>query len=138
MNEDRWDCDFSTFVEELQMAPLIARDAGKRQRFIARFHREIAFVSLYLNLLAITGGANELAAQEPGECDLCAKPLAEGGFYVDGQIKDGSWANLCPNCYADNGTGIGWGIGQLYQQRPNETWQCIAGGDPNPPREQDD
>ncbi len=114
MEQDIWDCDFEAFVRNLQVAGLITRNPQRRRDFIAKFRREIALVSLYLNELSVTGGSNEFHAGPPENCDFCNQPVAGFGFFVDGQT-----------------------IGQLYKARENNTWQCVAGGEPSKPETKD-
>jgi hypothetical protein len=137
MEQDQWDCDLEAFAKNLQFAGLVARDPQRRRDFIAKFHREIALVSLYLNDLSVTGGSSEFYSDPPQDCDFCNQPVSGFGFFVDGQTADGPWANMCPNCYAKMGVGIGWGVGQLYRARENSNWQCIAGGQPSTPETED-
>ena len=99
---------------------------------IAKFSREIAMVTLYLDELSVTG-SNEFHAGPPENCDLCNRSVTGFGFFVDGQTTDSSWANMCPHCYVGKGVGVGWGIGQLYRARENNAWQCVAGGEPSKP-----
>lgn len=135
MERDQWDCDFEAFAGNLQFAGLVARDPQRRRDFLAKFSREIVLISLYLNDLTVTGGSNEFHASPPENCDFCNQPISSFGFFVDGMASDGSWANMCPNCYAGKGAGIGWGIGQLYKVREGNAWQCVAGGQPSGPED---
>jgi hypothetical protein len=84
-----------------------------------------------LNDAGITGG--ERHEGFPGDtCDLCGETLSEAGFYIDGAMLQGGWANMCPGCFAQHGRALGWGRGQLYRGFTNGTevrWFCIAGGD---------
>jgi hypothetical protein len=129
---DCGDTDFEAFVTELQLSSLVRRNPELRYQFCAKFAKELAFVSLYLNDLGVTGGEVEDHGGPPDTCDLCKCPIGEVGFFVDGQTHDGSWANMCPKCYMGHGMGIGWGIGQLYRNCREGRWRCIAGGNPNP------
>ncbi|MCK5547656.1 MAG: hypothetical protein KAI64_01485 [Thermoplasmata archaeon] len=61
----------------------------------------------------------------PEICDLCAKPI--DGFFVDGALKSGSWACMCPECHEIQGIGFGIGSGQLYWL-VGEDWIAIFGG----------
>jgi hypothetical protein len=128
---DRSDTNFEAFVTELQLSALLRRNPELRYQFCARFAKELAFVCLYLDVLGVTGGEVQVHVP-PDTCDFCRRPIAEGDFFVDGQTRDGTLANMCPNCYAEHGTGIGWGIGQLYRNCDEGQCRCIAGGDPNP------
>jgi hypothetical protein len=64
-------------------------------------------------------------------CDFCRRKLADGGLYVDGSVKDGrQWANMCISCFKAKGSGIEWGIGQLYAKQPNDDWRLVLGFPP--------
>ena len=39
---------------------------------------------------------------------------------------NGAGACMCPKCFRLHGTGIGWGIGQLYL-RQNNRWLLVGG-----------
>ncbi len=130
MSKDRWNLQFKEFIEKLQFAVAIHRDPVGRRQFCTRFAKELAFVSLYLDTLDVTGGDAPFHFDPPQHYDFCDAAIEKHGFFVDGETKDGPWANMCPNCYADRGVGIGWGLGQLYRLGPSGTWRCIAGGNP--------
>jgi hypothetical protein len=130
---DKWDCDWAEFTKHLQASGLIKRNPDSRYAFAAKFHKELVFVSLYLNDLAVAGGELVQHPDPPELCDFCRSEIEEVGFFVDGTTKSGAWANMCPHCYVDHGAGIGWGVGQLYRKRANfGPWLCIAGGNPEP------
>jgi hypothetical protein len=64
----------------------------------------------------------------PGACGCCAKDLAQGALFVDGNRKgDSGWANMCAECFLKEGLGIGWGVGQLYQKQAGGTWLLVGG-----------
>ena len=48
------------------------------------------------------------------KCDICGiERMLE---YVDGRTKHGPWANMCMECWRENGCGrLGTGCGQYYQ-----------------------
>jgi hypothetical protein len=57
----------------------------------------------------------------PTVCDMshdrivnCKNPITNE--FVDGRTKQGPWGNLCPNCHARWGVGIGTGFGQRYKK----------------------
>jgi hypothetical protein len=123
-----FETDFESFISALQLAGLIKR-AGGLDRFRKRYHIELALVCLYLRELdVIAPGAEHASA--PFECDLCSSLLSTHGFFVDGATVDGSWANMCAHCYVRAGSGIGWGVGQLYQPSASGRWRLLAGEDP--------
>jgi hypothetical protein len=131
LSEDTWECDFVQFVEQLQKSGFIARNPDARAAFNQKFHKELAFVSLYLNDLKVTGGELTAHPDPPENCDHCARQISKFGFFVDGNTTSGLWSNMCPSCYAEHGIGIGWGVGQLYRKRNSVQWVCIAGGNPD-------
>ncbi|MCX6913947.1 MAG: hypothetical protein NT167_12995 [Verrucomicrobia bacterium] len=44
-----------------------------------------------------------------------------------GQI---TFACMCAECFLENGEGIGWGKGQIYQKQPGGEWLTVAGFPP--------
>jgi hypothetical protein len=46
---------------------------------------------------------------------------------IDAHLKKGGGACVCARCFAEHGTGLGQGKGQLYE-RTQEGWLLIAGG----------
>lgn len=50
-------------------------------------------------------------------CDICEENLnwcANKQWFVDGKIKGGPWALMCPRCFEMYGVGLGLGKGQKY------------------------
>ena len=121
--------DFQSFIHELQTAVLLSRHPRALKSFRTRFHIELAFVCTYLHEIGVMSGVQQ-HVDPPVACDLCKAPLSSRGFFVDGMTEDGSWANMCAQCYIDKGQGIGLGVGQLYKATDNEQWILIGGGDP--------
>ncbi|RLJ59111.1 hypothetical protein BCF46_1255 [Litoreibacter meonggei] len=103
-------------------------------------HRVGLFITL-LNLHNV--GAISLGAEHPDppeSCDLCSKLLSGQPVFIDGQTqRDGNtqfspWANMCSDCFMQEGRGIGWGVGQLYRgviTDGQEGWFLLGGGDPD-------
>lgn len=123
--------DFVAFIQALQETPLRIRhnDTRWRDSFRREFHTELALVCHYMHELGVLGGeAVEFDGSE--KCDFCVRLLTEYGFFVDGVAANGAWASMCPQCYMRNGTGIGWGVGQLYRQVKKQEWQLVAGNAP--------
>jgi len=60
----------------------------------------------------------------PSQCDLCHEAIAAA--FVDGKTSMGPWANMCPDCFAEAGVGLGTGRGQMYQLR-NGQWVKTGG-----------
>ena len=104
-----------------------------RRAMLRRYRREVAALLIGLRSVDVIG-QNTLHSDPPDACDACGTVLADAGVFVDGATGDGmltGWVNLCMPCFLDQGAGIGWGIGQLYDL--NDTgWQLIGGGNQRP------
>lgn len=61
----------------------------------------------------------------PESCDICASPIVDE--FIDGATTLGSWANMCPACFAQMGSGIGPGRGQHYKRDPDIPGANIIG-----------
>jgi hypothetical protein len=59
----------------------------------------------------------------PERCDICETPFGKGrgktDVAIDGATIHGSWAWMCPTCFASYGIGIGLGKGQKYRSMYN-------------------
>jgi hypothetical protein len=113
-----------------------AGDDNTKRAVRREFPLHFALLSFWLNQYGVTGGVQTCAYDPPDDCDLCGVSLSKNGLFIDGQIHDGRWSFMCLGCYAGQGTGIGWGIGQLYRLVGKDgngmaNWICIAGGPPN-------
>jgi hypothetical protein len=53
----------------------------------------------------------------PETCDLCGTMIEKA--FVDGALKHGPWAIMCPFCALAHGVGLGEGKGQLYTECTN-------------------
>lgn len=72
---------------------------------------------------------SEAFAARPGSCDECGVDLRGHRLYVDARYRgEIMWGNLCAECFALKGEGIGWGAGQLYVRLPDDRWILAAGG----------
>ncbi|MFZ1728834.1 MAG: hypothetical protein WBQ23_00095 [Bacteroidota bacterium] len=61
-------------------------------------------------------------------CDLCDCAMNREEFLVDGMVKNSlAFADMCVRCAILYGSGIGRGIGQLYQRCDDGAWRCVAG-----------
>lgn len=145
--------DFGQFVQELRVAANPMASHEQRRSFRTKHSRTLAELMVCLDEIGLIG-ANETHPDPPGNCDLCGVwLLAEMVVFVDGEttrdrteirtptgeaLSMGAWANMCFDCYARHGAGIGWGTGQLYVRRPDERWQSIAGGSPETPEALDE
>lgn len=64
---------------------------------------------------------------EPEKCDLCGRQFELLRFMVDAHLKKDIGACVCALCFQSEGTGLGVGRGQLYENTP-EGWLLVAGG----------
>lgn len=106
------------------------------RRFLVKYKIEIAAILVALRR-AKAIGQNGRPTEVPDNCDRCEAGFIDLGLYFDcatGGEDLGPWSNLCFDCFADAGNGIGWGIGQMYFH-DGDGWQCIGGGDPSPTEE---
>lgn len=76
--------------------------------------------------------ARRWTGKPPACCDLCKAPIAND--FVDGRTIGGPWANMCLDCHAVNGAGLGLGKGQHYRLTKGERhdgrdayWAKVAG-----------
>jgi hypothetical protein len=120
--------DFQQFISDLQDVDMLKGDADLRNTFRNRYRMEVEVVALMLNDIGMSGGECTMHPTPPDACDFCQTDLHRLVWFVDGQTRSGAWANMCNRCFGQNGTGIGWGTGQLYRNRGDKGWQCIAGG----------
>lgn len=97
-----------------------------------RFRAELADLLVGMRMAGIIG-RNERPGDPAENCDICGSQLKEARLYVDGKIDHagGMWGNMCLSCFREQGSGIGWGVGQLYRY-DGFGWQCIGGGNPEP------
>ena len=130
--KDAW-IRFLTALEKIQGI----LDYAERRSFLETFRPESVLLSTWLNELKITGGRPEIAIDPPSNCDLCGTDLSTNALFIDGQIKDSRWSFMCLPCFGEHGTGIGWGVGQLFKlvgenEDGDPRWVCIAGGNLEP------
>lgn len=65
----------------------------------------------------------------PEHCDICSIPLSGEPLFSYGRLRDSpAWANMCADCSAYHGEGIGWGTGQLYRNEGDGKWLMGGGG----------
>ena len=50
----------------------------------------------------------------PPCCNICQGKI--GTVFVDGRMSQGSWADMCWNCFTQHGVGLGTGKGQKYRK----------------------
>jgi hypothetical protein len=64
----------------------------------------------------------------PDRCDLCEISFEGEKYLIDGKIKKHRmWACLCVDCFNEEGSGIGWGVGQLYRKTSEDSWLQVSG-----------
>lgn len=67
-------------------------------------------------------------------CDGCGGSLLVRGLFIVRRLQNQlGWANMCVQCFAERGAGVGWGMGQLYARQPNGDWRLVAGFDDSEP-----
>ena len=71
------------------------------------------------------------AGSTPSACDLCSRPLGAGQgkskTFYDAKTRMGPWGCLCQGCFRTNGLGVGTGLGQRFELRPDGRWHKTAG-----------
>lgn len=61
-------------------------------------------------------------------CDLCGCDLNRKSLFIDGALRgQPGWANMCADCFERHGSGIGWGVGQVYSRQTDARWRLVAG-----------
>jgi hypothetical protein len=59
-------------------------------------------------------------------CNFCKQPIT--GLLYDTKTVYNCWATMCDVCHATFGTsGLGTGIGQVYEQQPDDTFVKVGG-----------
>jgi hypothetical protein len=70
-------------------------------------------------------------AYDIDHCDACGGSFESRGLFIDGALNGQiGWANMCAPCFLNKGTGVGWGVGQLYAKQQNGRWRLVAGFEP--------
>lgn len=128
--------NFAGLGAALQSTAELDRPGG-RERLLQNYRAEIAALLIGFRNAQISG-RNDRPMDSAERCDLCRVELAPQALYVDGRLNNGSgmWGNMCMSCYLGSGSGIGWGVGQLYLH-DGLGWQCIGGGNPTPAEDED-
>jgi hypothetical protein len=71
-------------------------------------------------LIEVPKDGKQYLSPIPDECDMKDRNTkCEGKIknsFVDGAAIFGPWANMCENCHAQFGRGLGLGVGQLYKR----------------------
>jgi len=62
---------------------------------------------------------------EPSSCQICGRSL--NFYFIDGKVKEESWAYMCCACHKEVGVGLGIGRGQAYQKQPSGRWLKVGG-----------
>jgi hypothetical protein len=124
------DYDFGKFIKELSQAVLLKRTPSRLKEFREQYRHEIFVLFDNLYQIELIGGDTDVYADDPGSCDSCGTDLAAFRWFIDGALASGAWGNMCPKCFVENGTSLGWGAGQLYYHTKDNRWRLVAGGDP--------
>lgn len=67
----------------------------------------------------------------PEHCDICTISLEKEEFIIDGETKGNhAWAFMCAHCFDKHGSGIGWGVGQMYKKTKGGDWLLVGGFPP--------
>jgi hypothetical protein len=75
-----------------------------------------------------TASRGDYYVNPPDQCDICSIPLSGETFMSDCTVRGhGAGANMCADCTIYYGTGIGWGIGQLYRRENDGRWLLVGG-----------
>ena len=75
---------------------------------------------------------------DPGDCEVCGRPLRTEAFYCDAELpaRGGLWGVLCKTCTQGEGIRAGWGRAQFYERFVDPaqpellSWRCVAGRPP--------
>lgn len=59
------------------------------------------------------------------KCDFCSSTNLSR--FVDGKTHGGPWAIMCPECFLDNGVGLGTGRGQSYKRVGEDQYVKVMG-----------
>jgi len=77
--------------------------------------------------MTITTKARYWRDKAPVACELCHGPI--GDEFIDGKLRTGPWALLCPDCSRKWGVGLGIGRGQRYTLQADGQWLNTTGRD---------
>lgn len=122
--------DYASFWNALPGAAIMVRQDDRRRHFSSDYRREVVGLLLMLDRLQLTGG-NAVLHPDPLEaCDLCGRPMEQTSIFVDGIVPPSHWANMCGACFYEHGSGVGWGVGQLYRADGSGNWRLLVGSNP--------
>ena len=86
------------------------------------------------DLIPVPEGKNvrKWMSDAPAECDMkhdrvvhCKNKITN--HFFDSRTKQGPWGNLCPQCFARYGVGVGTGMGQEYKKAVDGVFYKISG-----------
>lgn len=124
------DPDYQGFWDALPNAALLAQQSEVLDDFRHRYREEITGLLTMLQRVGLFNDATDMHPHPPLACDICIIPIDERQWFVEGQMGEGTWANMCPKCFWERGHSIGWGRGQLYWKVGDHQWRLVSGGDP--------
>lgn len=127
---DLVDCTVIGLGLNLTQPDLMAQLMGNERGFSVSDFKSQAVCERELDSIAdIQRGQREKKyyISAPDVCDICKITFQNQKYMIDGAMKhNGTGACMCPKCFRLHGTGIGWGIGQLYL-RQNNRWLLVGG-----------
>ena len=85
------------------------------------------------DLIAVPAGkAMTWLSEPPTECDMkhdlvvrCKNRITN--LFFDARTKQGPWGNICSQCFARYGVGLGTGKGQEYRKATDQRWYKTQG-----------
>lgn len=126
------------FVQTLAVAARTGRP-GVARAFCEGFRVEVLELVRMLHAVGVLAPVTIEHPDPPGACEFCGADLAREGWFVDGAVRGGEFAVMCPECFADRGSALGWGRGQLWcavgERGAPRAWMLVAGYDPRAPWE---
>lgn len=129
--------DYEGFWAKLPHMVVLASDSEALSAFRHQYREEVMGLLSMLHRIGLFGGATNLHAAPPHDCDSCGAELMDFQWFIEGRgAVVGTWMNMCPTCYLARGHSIGWGAGQLYLQVAGGAWRLVCGGDPESSEEE--
>jgi hypothetical protein len=123
--------DYPAFLGALPHAAILARRKEALDAFRHQYREEIFGLLTMLHRIGLVGTATTLHPAPPLACDICVAPLEERQWFIEGQMSEGTWASMCPQCFLERGHSIGLGRGELYTKVDEARWRLVSGGDPD-------
>ena len=70
-------------------------------------------------------------------CDICGEDI-HGLLYDAARSDCNEWATMCQKCFDSYGKGVGWGVGQRYEENEDGRFYLVAGGAPDEEQYEED